>query len=93
MRRTLLPTLLLALAVVGGLLAPREASSDASGCVLHENHHPAWNAQCLAEPGFNCYICEHTVDGETSVCSENPDGTIQFCKPQEEHQQDPPESG
>lgn len=58
------------LLVVGVLVMPREAGSDASGCTRFNNSKPTWDA-CVQAPNQACYYCEYSYSGGGySICYE-----------------------
>ncbi len=66
-------------ALATGLIAPRPARADASGCTLHPATHPTDDANC-AGGGNGCYLCEYSYqNGGYTTCSESPDGTESYC--------------
>jgi hypothetical protein len=68
-------------ALAGGLVAPRAASANASGCTLRPATHPSEDAKC-AGGGNGCYLCEYSDPAAGYMtCSESPDGTEIYCIP------------
>lgn len=74
-----------AAALASGLVAPRAAGANASGCTLHPKSYPDDSARCFTG-GDGCYLCEYSDPDGYMTCSESPDGTTMYCIPGQQAQ-------